>query len=130
MDYNWIEFNEKQSRGMDGYYITLNGNGDFVMNRLLYEAMDQPEAVTLHYDTRSDSVGMRKANIGLQNAFAVRARKYGGRIVRARLFIKKWDLRLTGTYSLPDPKIDDGMLILSLNSRFNVSRASSQKPAR
>jgi hypothetical protein len=92
------------------------------MNAMLFEAMERPEAVTLHFDPRHDAIGMRKVNIGLRNAFAVRERRSGGRTVRARSFIKKWDIRLTGTYSFPDPKIDDGMLVLDLNSRFNVSR--------
>lgn len=124
MEHDWIEFDERQRRGTDGYYATLNGEGSFVINRLLFEAMEQPEAVTLHFDPKNDCIGMRKANTGLQNAFCVRERRSGGRIVRARGFIKKWDIRLTGTYSFPDPKIDDGMLILPLNSRFNVSRGT------
>lgn len=123
MDGNWIEFDERQTGRTDGYYITLNGDGEFLMNRLLFEGMERPEAVTLYFDPDKDRIGMRKADRGLANAFNVRSTgRSDGRIIRARVFSKKWDIRLTGTFSFPEPKIEDGMLVLHLNSRFNVSR--------
>ena len=50
----------------------------------------------------------------------------GTRIIRARIFTTKWNIRLDGTFCFPDPKIENGMLLLPLNTRFNVSRPRSQ----
>jgi hypothetical protein len=123
MDGNWVEFDERQQRITSEHYVTLNSRGEFMINSALYEAMDHPEAVTLHYDTDHDRIGLQKADKRLPNAFQVRKRTdRGGYTVRSRRFLTKWDIRLTGTYSFPDSRIEEGMLILPLTTRFNVSK--------
>lgn len=123
MEFNWIEFDQRPQRKSPGYHITLNSNAEFLMNRRLFEDLDRPEAVTLYFDPDNDLIGMRKADLGLPNAFGVTERgKCGGRMVRATLFVRKWDIRLTGTYCFPDTRIQDGMLIVPLKTRLNVSR--------
>ena len=96
MEFNWIEFDQRQQRKSPGYHITLNGNAEFLMNRRLFEDLDRPEAVTLYFDPDNDHIGMRKADLGLPNAFGVTERgKCGGRMVRATLFVRN------GTYASP-----------------------------
>jgi hypothetical protein len=123
MGTRWIEFDERQRRRSEGYFITLNGAGEFLMNRSLFEGMGQPAAVTLYFDPGSSLIGLRKADPNLPNAFAVRERgKCGGRLIRASTFARKWNIRLNGTFSFPEPKFDDDILVLPLKGRFNVSR--------
>ena len=120
---NFIEFDGRQRRRTGGYYITLNGKGEFLINRPLFDGMEQPEAVLFYFDPDTDTIGMRKADLRQPNSFAIRLNNPSGtRIIRARIFTTKWDIRLDGTFCFPDPQIENGMLLLPLNTRLNVSR--------
>ncbi len=122
MDENWVEFDERRPVRGDEYHLTLNDRGEFMMNRCLYEGLGSPEAVTLHFDSANDRIGLRKADKRLPNAVLVR--KFldsGGRVVRSKSFMGKWDIRLGGTYCFPQSTIENGMLILPLATRYHVS---------
>ena len=121
MDDDWIEFERRQHGATSEYYISLNDTGEFRMNAPLYEKFGRPEAVTLHFDPNSNRIGMRRSEPGRANALRVRNRRDSGWVVRSRVFLREWDIRLGGTYFFPDLQIKDDMLVLPLNTRFNAS---------
>ena len=123
MDENWVEFDERRVVRGEEHHLTLNDDGEFMMNRCLYEDLGSPEAVTLHFDSVNDRIGIRRADKRLPNA--IRVRRFldsGGRVVRSRSFMNKWDIRLDGTYCFPQASIENGMLILPLITRYRVTR--------
>jgi hypothetical protein len=123
---DWIEFEERQHGPNGENYISLNGHGEFWMNNMLFEKFGRPEAVTLHFAPNSNRIGMRKAEASLVNAIRVRERQSSGWAVRSRAFIRKWEIKLNGTYIFPDLQIEDDMLVLPLDTRFNVSYKKRQ----
>ncbi len=118
----WIVFDQRQEGPSHKKDITLNSEGEFWMNRQLFEEIGRPEAVTLHFDPESNRIGMQKSDPDLVNSLRVRIHRSGRWAVRSRAFLRKWDIQLTGTYFFPDLQIENDMLILPLNTRFNVSR--------
>ena len=118
----WIEFEQRQHGPNGGDYISLNGFGEFWINNVVFEKIGRPEAVTLHFDPESNSIGMQRSEANRINALRVRKRESGAWGVRSLAFMRKWDIRLTGTYLFPEPQIEDDMLVLPLNTRFSVTR--------
>lgn len=120
-DENWIEFERRQHGPSSEYYISLNDAGEFRMNYPLFEKFGRPAAVTLHFDPNNNRIGMRRAEPGRANALRVNTRRDSGWVVRSRVFLREWDIRLGGTYFFPDLQIKDDMLILPLDTRFSSS---------
>ena len=118
----WIVFEQRQEGPSHKSDISLNSAGEFWMNKLLFEKIGRPEAVLLHFDPDENRIGMQKADPNLINALRVRYHKSRRWAVRSRAFLRKWDIQLSGTYYFPDLQIEDDMLVLPLNTRFNVSR--------
>ena len=94
--------------------------GEFWINEQLFEKFGRPEAVTLHFDPDDNRIGLQRSEAKRANAIRVRERQ-GAWAVRSLQFLRKWEIRLGGTYFFPDLQIEDDMLVLPLNTRFNVS---------
>ena len=118
----WIVFEQRQEGPSLKSDISLNSAGEFWMNKLLFEKIGRPEAVTLQFDPDENRIGMQKSDPNLVYALRVRYHHQSRRwAVRSRAFLRKWDIQLTGTYCFPDLQIEDDMLVLPLNTRFNAS---------
>ena len=117
---NWKEFERRQHGPSDAGYLSLNDQGEFFMNELLFEQFGRPEVVTLHFDTDNNRIGIRKTEARRVNALRVCRRK-GSWVVRSRAFMREWNIQLNGTYCFPDLHFDEDMLILPLDTRFNSS---------
>ena len=108
-------------------YATLNPKGSIVINRSAHELMGSAEAFTVMFDPLRHRLGLKAATVGDPNAYP--ARKYGhsgARIVRAHRMLKEFGIRPPDTLEFPEAKIDDGVLILDLQTARVSPKAHSQ----
>jgi hypothetical protein len=96
-------------------YVSLNHNGIIAMNRLAFEKLGSPEAVTLHFDIDNLSIGLKPCPLTAWNAFPISQRGTGTRIIWAKAFMKANQLFMSRTYRFLTPVIEDGYLVLDFN---------------
>ena len=127
---NWVEFEEfSDHRTTEMIFATMNPKGEIVVNRYTYDFMEQPEAVILLFDPDNDTIGIRPASPLMPNAFRVRPRSNcGHRVVYAKRFAKKHDIRLDYTVRFSPAEIEDGILILDLRKMASAARGPRKKP--
>jgi hypothetical protein len=126
MDEKWIEFDDGPSMPRDRIYVSMSRIGEIMFNRHADEAMGRPEAVVLLFEPNTNKIGLRPASPLMPNAFPVKPKgPCGHRLVRAKPFMKKHDMRLDGTVRFRSAVVENGILILCLRSMQNVKR---QKP--
>jgi hypothetical protein len=108
-------------------YATLNPAGAIVIGRAAFERMGAPAAFMVMFDPLRHRLGIKAAAVGEPNAYP--ARKYGlsgAKIVRANRILKEFGVRPPETLELPEAKIDDGILILDLQTARTSPRAHSR----
>ena len=121
---NWMGFDEfSDRRGADSTYVTMNHKGEIVINRYTFKTINEPDAVVMLFDPETDTIGLRPASPQMPNAFLVRLRtECGHRVICARPFAKKHDIRLDHTLRFREPVFEDGILILDLRNMINAAR--------
>lgn len=123
MDENWIEFDDGPAQTRDKIYVSMSRIGEITFNRHADEALGRPEAVVLLYEPNEDKIGLRPTHPLMSNAFPVKPKgPCGHRLVRAKPFITKHDLRVDGTVRFRSAVVENGILILSLRNMVNVKR--------
>jgi hypothetical protein len=69
----FVEFSQEDSRSRrEDPQFTWQARGLLTMNRAAFQALDEPEAITLLYDANERIVGFRKVDPANKNAHAVR----------------------------------------------------------
>jgi hypothetical protein len=108
-------------------YATLNPAGAIVIGRAAFERMGEPSAFVVMFDPLRHRLGIKAAAAGEPNAYP--ARKYGqsgAKIIRANRMLKEFGVRPPNTLEFPEAKIDDGVLILDLQTARTSPRAHSR----
>src|SRR5580765_2740466 len=125
---NWIEFDESPLRaeGPDDMYVSMNQEGNILVNAHAFSEMGSPEAVILLFDPETDTIGLKPASRLMPNSFAVRKKGESGhqRIGAAR-FATKHNIRLDGTVRFRSPTVEDGILVMSLRETQNIKRRAA-----
>lgn len=86
--------------------VTLNSRGVFLLNRHIYEAIDRPAAVTLHFDPNRQVIGLKPADPSRRNAFPLRQKdKFHNRTINASSFCKHFKITLDRTVLFNDVDI-------------------------
>jgi len=99
------------------------------MNRCAFEKLTQPESVVMLFDPETDTAGLRPASPLMPNAYPVRLKgKWGTRLISAKSFAEKYEIKLDNTVRFLTAAIEDGILILEF--RHMSSAARKQKKAR
>lgn len=99
-------------------YVTLNGRGNFYLNRRAIEALGEPDAVTLMYDRRRSIIGVTRAPVERQNAFRLKRKErgQGSRMVYAANFCRHYSINPDETLRFTAAEVNkDGVLVLDLN---------------
>lgn len=131
MDYDWIEFGEPPPNPNDGMYVSLCPDRLLFFNKKVHEAMGSPAAVQLLYSKRTDMIGLRSADLGMENAYEVKLRnRSGSRRVLLTSFCKKHGIKYRGNVQFLDIKVENGVLILNLLKTRLVTRPRKNKPSR
>lgn len=102
-------------------YVSLNKRGEIAMNAEAFRQIKEPASVTLLYDAKRRSIGVKFPVSRDENFFPVR--RYGRgrrmRIVRAARMLKQFKIEIERTLVFKDVEIDhlkgDPMLVLKLD---------------
>ncbi len=132
MGRNWDEFGDGPTGTKRGAtYVSMNQAGEIVMNRLIFEQLERPEAVILLFDHETDTIGVRPTSPLMPNAFPVMEKgNCGHRRIRARGFVRKHDIRLDGTVRFRTAAVEDGILVLDLRQMAKINRGRRLKRVR
>jgi hypothetical protein len=115
MERKWIEFEAGPARPISGLYVTLNHRGFIVFSRGVFEKLNSPEAVKLLFDPATDTIGVQPCNPLMPNAFSPYQKSDSGtRVIHAKVFWKRHNIRLDGTLRVLHAAIEDGILVLPL----------------
>ena len=130
MSRNWDEFGDGPAgTSRDEPYVSMNYRGEIVINRQIYETMQQPEAVILLFDHADDIIGVKPASPLMPNAFRVTEKgDCGHRRIRALPFARKHEIQLDGTVRFQTPTIEDGILLLELRHMVRSTRTGHHSP--
>ncbi len=121
----WKEFRNERPRSTNGLYASINERGIILLNRRAYAELGRPEAVSLLFDEKLLTIGLRPSAPFLHTSFPLQPRGASGNmIIRALPFVKANRISLAYTIKFLNPVIEDGVLILDLN----LSARSTQSP--
>lgn len=128
MDRNWIEFESGPDRPISGLYVTLNWRGYIVFSRGVFEKMNSPEAFVLLFDRATNTIGVKPALPLMPNAFRANGKSASGtRIIYAKPFCKKYEIKIDGTVRFRNAAIEDGILVLPLG-QLEIIRMPNRGP--
>lgn len=115
MERNWVIYDEPPPRVPNGLYMSMNKGGEIMLGRGSYEALGRPEAVYLMYDPANDSIGLKKTEPRMTNAFRLRAKGTSGNyVVLAKPLCVRHDLRFDGTVQFLETSVEGDALVASL----------------
>jgi hypothetical protein len=94
----WIEFDGAPAHARDRMSVSMTAIGEITFNRHADAMLGHPEAVVLLYDPTTNRIELRPASPLMPNAFPIRRKgPCGHRVVRAKPFLTRHDLRFDGT---------------------------------
>ena len=126
MERKWIIYQESPTRVTNGLYLSINKIGELMLGRGSYEALDRPEAVYLMYDPGNDSIGLKKTEPRMPNAFRLRAKNTSGNyVIHAKPLCVKHDLRFDGTVQFLETSFENETLIANLLKTRPVRKRSN-----
>ena len=127
MDWNWENFEHGPVEGhAERVYVTVNRRGNFFFNRRALEAMGEPDAVTMMFDRRRSTIGIRRSPIDQKSAFRLKLKERSrsqGRMLYASNFCRLYHIRPDETLRFTGAEVNkDGILILDLNEVQSVKK--------
>ena len=113
-------------------HVTLDPRGQFYLNQGAMIKLGEPVAVRLMFNKELGLIGIAAAPLKAKSAIELRA-KYGedasGRVFRATAFCKALGILPDRTILFRDPRIEDGVLVLEINTTiFAPRRAAPIEP--
>ncbi|MDI1241059.1 MAG: hypothetical protein PSX80_03960 [bacterium] len=106
-------------------HVTLGPRGNFYLNSGAMMKLGDPVAVRLMFDKEAGMIGITAAPLKAKGAIELRA-KYGedspGRTFRCTPFCNELGILPERTIMFRDPKIEDGVLILNINTTIPAPR--------
>jgi hypothetical protein len=118
MEWNWEEFEhgpvDATSKRL---HVTIDPRGHLFLNRHAIEAMGEPDAVTLMYDRRRSTIGLKRSPLGKPNAYRLKRKsKTSGRIIYTAQFCRHYSICPDETLAFVAAEVNKhGVLILDLN---------------
>ena len=108
-----------------GLYVTLNGKGSLVLNRVAHKRMGAPEAFHILWDEANNTIGLKPTYPRIKNAYPVlRSGKHGGKRLNVYRLLTEHGLHIKETLEFPDAEIDhNGILLLNMRTAVVSNRA-------
>lgn len=126
MQYNWQDFEDGQPYGTaNRVHVTINQEGKIFFNKLAVAALGSPDGVSLMYDSRQSVIGVKASPLNQRSSYLLRKKqkKYGGLVITAKNFCKRFGIYPTETLAFTAAEVDkDGILILDLNEVKSVGK--------
>lgn len=106
--------------------VTLGANKTISLNGVAYEALGNPIAIEMRFDSNLKRIGLKATDPERPNAFPIRPRRNSQyRWLAAGAFLTHFGIKNNGTILFEDVAIDeDGVMILDITKTTNVSRGS------
>lgn len=116
----WTSFDAKlMPRAAKVMHVTLSPRSEFYLNQGAMIKLGEPVAVKLLYNKPAGLMGIAAVPLNAKASIELRP-KYGaeasGRVFRATEFCKSLGLQFDRTIMFRDPKIEDGILVLDINT--------------
>lgn len=132
MDYKWEEFEDGQMyMTKDRIHVTINRKGKLYLNRNAIAALGNPDGVSLLYDKRQATIGVRASPLNRRSAFVLRKKKPTdqiGRVICMGNFCRRHNIRPSGTIFFTSPQLtNDGILVLDLNDVREVEHRGKRR---
>ena len=124
---HWEEFEGRPNRSRsDEPRVTINKKGMLLLNKVAFEALQEPQAVKLFFDPNNQSIGLKPSEPGRFNSFPVKQKdKYYNRTVAASPFCKHHGIRVERTMLFNEVEMDkDGVMTLELKKTTAIGRGS------
>ncbi len=129
----WEEFTHKTNYRTEMLRVSLNGRGQFMLNRKAVAELGDPEAVVLFYDRNSRLIGLRGSPADVEHAYGLKTQSSSQNYqIKASSFCNYYNINVGDTIVFNDVKIEDGMIVLSLDKVSEVVRRArfADLPAR
>ena len=114
-------------------HVTLSPRGEFYLNEAAMIKLGEPVAVRLMSDKIAGLIGITAAPLKAKASFELRM-KYGedspGRIFRATEFCRHLGLQFDRTVLFREPKVEDGVLVLNINTTVYARKRAMGLAAR
>lgn len=127
MEFTWEEFaHPPVEANTKRIHASINKRGNLFLNRHAIAAISNPDRVTLMYDRRRLTIGIKSANPGSPYSFRLRSKdkeRGSSRMIYAANFCRFYHICPDETLAFTDARVDaNGILILSLNDVISVKR--------
>ena len=111
------EFDKRAATASKSPFVTIQRKGPFGLNKAAFEAMGEPEAVSLLYDRDEKLIGFKPVPLTYARAFPVRAQGKNAvtYMVAGQSFTRHYGID-TSTARRYAVEMRDGVLVLDLNS--------------
>lgn len=105
-------------------HVSIARGGRIHINANLFKRLDNPEAVWLFFNRRTQQIAVQSTSIRMPEAFPViKFRKQSTRYISAASFCMHFGIKVRQTHRFTEPHFSaDGKLILDLNKTVIVSR--------
>lgn len=107
-------------------HVTINQKGTILMNRIAFEMAGAPSQVSLLFDKQHGVIGLQSARTSEPNTFPVRERSgHNNRIINANPFCRHYEINVGRTMAFNKLDVEDGILLLDLNTLTSAKRRTS-----
>ena len=122
----WTNFDAKMvPQAVRVIHVTLSPRSEFYLNEAAMVKLGDPVAVRLMFNREERKIGITGAPLNTKASYTLRA-KYGmdvsGRVFRATDFCRSLALHFDRTVMFPNSTVEDGILILDINSTVPAPR--------
>ena len=126
---DWKEFNEPAARRIpDAARVSLGARGAITFDLDTYRRLGEPEAMLLLYEESTRSIGLKPAHSDIPHSVLVRSRHpRSNRCVVSMPFLRRHKIDCTRSIRFPFPPIDDGVLVLRLDTAISAERPERKK---
>ena len=122
----WKKYEKGPPRATkDVALVSLSKKGVLCLNRMAYEKLGKPPAVTILMDTVNSCIGLKPAMLETPGAFPLIPKgEYGHHLIRIIQFCRDMRIHITYTIRFPRVTTDDNVMVLDLRSAVRIGKGS------
>lgn len=130
LDREWEKFKGGPTQALEErVHVTINGKGHLYFNSNAYRLIGRPEAVHLYFNRQRDTIAVSPAaSARLNDAFPVKEKTNGCRLVLASPFCQHFGIQLDSTQKFVAAELDkNGNMLLDLSNTVTVAHLRQRK---
>lgn len=139
MSLQWEEFTQKSTYRAEMFRVSLNGRGHFHLNQKAVNELGDPEAVVLMFERSSRLIGLKPCAADVEHSYELKRQGSSNNYyLRAKSFCNYYSINVGDSVVFNDVRIENGMIVLSLDNvtevvrraRFDLAEFPAQYPER